>query len=256
MHTLGFTNQYYTLWTVSEPFIKYGRGEVINGVFRGECELAVTTTYMQNLSMDYDTAIEKITQISNGVFKEDLTLKGEHGWKYDTCLKRYTTFEVYQFSFGKLLGTDIRTCDDVWQLRRAMNDEPNIRTRVYARRRLIELGELILHPREPNANDITIKYISKDQYARIQIAEKSKWLHNEGEKVTLEIKKISSTGYESQYGWVFIVTYESIDENIYMYKGSSPPYLNQEGYTKVSATIKHNEYKGVKQTLLQRIKLI
>jgi hypothetical protein len=42
-----------------------------------------------------------------------------------------------------MTGCEIPEATDIWQLTRAMHNESNPRRRVYARRRLIELGELV-----------------------------------------------------------------------------------------------------------------
>lgn len=77
----------------------------------------------------------------------------------------------------------------------------------------------------------------------------------DGQKVQLEIKEVASNGYQGFYGWTSIKTYLTKDGQVVKYVGSSPIRFEEE-WCKVKGTVKHTEYKGVKETHLQRIKLI
>ena len=84
---------------------------------------------------------------------------------------------------------------------------------------------------------------------------KSVYLHNEGDKVTVKIKEVAQFCFETQYGNCYIVTYNTENGDVYYYKGNSPMNMENDTFYTVKGTIKHNEYKGLKQTLLQRLKI-
>ncbi len=259
MLTLGFTNVYYTLWQVEDPFKRYLTSE--------EWVMEQACSYQQNLSMEYEKAVEKIAAMSNGNYAVDLELRGNHSFTRE--LSKGDDFEVFQFTFGKLRGSDIRTCDDVWQINRAMTSEKKIRTRAIAKRRLIELGEIVRHTwveeatvfNGGNDNENFLKPTIKRLYATKSQMDKlngpvSAHYYNDGEKVELELKEISHFGYETQYGWTSICIYATPDNRMFKYKGSTPPEVSKEGFCKVKATVKHDEYQGVAETKLQRVKVL
>jgi len=102
MLRIGFTNKYFTLWSIYEPYLKY--------VNEFESYEKVDYHFIQNLSMDKEKAIEKA--IMKGATNEiDYDLKGEHSYTWTSQLKFMG--EDYQFPFGKLVGEDIRTSNDI-----------------------------------------------------------------------------------------------------------------------------------------------
>lgn len=79
----------------------------------------------------------------------------------------------------------------------------------------------------------------------------------EGAKVVLEIKRQGKGGsYDTQWGTTYIDNYITPDNMVFKYVGSNPPEISDEAFTKVKATIKHDNYKGQEETKLQRIKII
>jgi hypothetical protein len=46
------------------------------------------------------------------------------------------------------------------------------------------------------------------------------------------------------------------DNKVVYYKGSTPPSFDGKDWISVKGTVKHSEYKGTKQTFLQRIKIV
>lgn len=286
MLTLGFTNHYYTLWVVTNQ-IKYGRGSVVDGQFQGECYHVVKYLYQQNLSMDYDAAIEKITAMAGERgFEEDLTLKGSHS--FDRTIRTFNNMPDWQFTFGKLYQRDIRTSNDIWQLNRAMNKEPKPRSRVYARRRLVELGELVRfdwieklrtydfeETEIYNVKIINVKHkyatpAQKERYeAKMKQNSMSDHYFTKGAKVELEVKEVSKFSFDTQYGTSYIQIFETKCGKIVKYMGASPlsfevlidnNSVNYEyekvEWLKIKGTVKHSEYNGQKETRLQRIKIL
>lgn len=267
---IGFATEYFTLWNLAE--IK--RYEDINGI-----HTHVSTdwkyTYIQNLSKSEEQAIEKFKEKYNHEPEIDETLRGQTTsfTKTEMMMMPYTVFP-----FGKLQMVEILSTDDVWQLNRVLSGEGAIggpkefntlkplRRKVLARKRLIELGEIIKYNHvgskwdDKNCewiDDVNLKYISKRDYSKIIEAKESKFYHENGEKVEINLKQVFKTGYDSAFGYVSIVTYENELGHKYIYKGGSVPYLGEsDGFVTVKATIKHNEYRGIKQNMIQRVKVL
>lgn len=101
---IGFTNKYYTLWEVSDPYTYWISKE--NSVERTDY------TYIKNLSMDFDSAKSKVV----GKYDIDLDLRGAGSFHRD-----FRIDPVYgddEFSFGMLKGEKIAESNDVWQITR------------------------------------------------------------------------------------------------------------------------------------------
>ncbi len=268
---IGFTNVYYTLWYVSAPYKKF--------VSQYDFYWTVDVQYYQNLSHNLDEAIAKL---KGQPYTIDLNQKGQNGSKYSYQTSgKLSSRPIEQFSFGKLEGQLITVSEDEWQLTRAMETEKNPRTRVIARRRLIELGLLVKHnhvtfeninenwnKRDENGNlleesyiqrPINHKYISKKQFDFEQFKktqnEMSGHFYNEKDKVTLNLKQIRQNSFDTQYGTCYVITYLSDDNRIFKYKGSSPLEISKEIFQTVAGTIAHGEYQGVNETRLLRMKI-
>jgi hypothetical protein len=162
----------------------------------------------------------------------------------------------------------------VWQLQRAMKQENTLRRRACARRRLIELGELVrrdwvekyplaVEPQYCDINgqadfDAPIKYgeIKRKWMPRrlaeyhTNIGDKKGLFFTEGARIELEIKKVREKCYEGNYGTVHIVNYTTPDHKLITYKGTTPPKTNMDSFVKIKATIKHDR----NETFIQRIK--
>lgn len=251
MNTLGFTTEYYTLWEVSEPIKRYGAGQVINGVFHGNIYWEQACMYIQNLSKDYDKAVKKIDSL--GEYAEDLSLRGRSSFVRN--LKTETIdYPDHIFPFGQLMGQDIRECDNSWQLMRTMKDDKNKRRRLLARKRLLELGELI---RNTHFSDED-KYILKVHFQRLkERADKqaaSGHFFESGKRIELIVRRIGGFGFETQYGITYIEEYMTEGGQLVKYKGTSPIQL-PEGFCKVIGTIEHSEYQGKAETRLKRMKI-
>jgi hypothetical protein len=252
MLTLGFSSMYYTLWEVGEPQKRYTSGATVNGVFTGSFYMEQQCTYMQNLSMDYDAAIEKINERSGGKYSIDLDLKGKSSFTRNLGTDGNDMPE-YVFSFGQLMGQDIRIATDVWHLKRAMKEERGGRRRVYARCRLIELGEIVRNTFGEGDNYITpahFKYLSEKK----EKLSKSGHFFTNGSRITLSLKRIGGGSYDTQFGTVFIEEYITNDDKVVKYKGSSPLDI-EEDFIEVVGTVEHSEYNGNPETRLKRMKM-
>ncbi len=82
--------------------------------------------------------------------------------------------------------------------------------------------------------------------------------YDNGEKVEMNLVEIiKDRSWNSDFGRTYLIQWITDDNKIVQYIGGSPPYGDDGIYVgKVKATIKHVEYKGEKQTKIQRIKLI
>lgn len=274
MLTIGFTNQYYTLWSVSEPYKHYYN--------QYEYDIKQDVTYYQNLSFDLQEAKAKVeSKYPNIDYLVDLSLRGESG-SYTNTLngERMSDAPDWMFHFGKLKYQDIRESDDIWQLERAFNQEKNARTRVHARRRLMDLGEMVKYewiekfshnvnwnkqdenrcylPEKIEDVERVKKYATKSQVSQFE-KEKNKPVsgHHEldGDKVTLELKEIDSFGFSGTYGYTYVVTYADRSNREFKYVGASPSAISQDDFVKVKATISHDTYRG-NETKLKRIKVL
>lgn len=247
MYVLGFTEKYYTLWSASSP------ERVKDGTSSFTYRMAITQTYLQNLSMDYEEAKRKIEKISGGEkWEEDLNLRGFIPFVKFVSPK-LCDLDNDQFTFGKFAGKKFEEVADVWQLERAMKEEIGGRRKVLARRRLLELNELIKVGRG--------KYLTPAEIKAKKIAEEKEkgwgFYFAEGERVEMEIGYFDGFTFETMYGTCFIDIFQDRDGRKFMYKGSNPVTLpHKVDFFKVKGTIKHNDYNGKKQTLLQRMKII
>lgn len=280
MLTIGFTNHYYTLWTVFTS----ERADVTGAHY-------ATTHYVykQNLSMDFEAAKAKVEALTDK-YDIDLDIRGQGSYITERMIK---AMDLYRFTFGKLAGDDMRECNDAWQLNRAMEQEPNPRRRVYARRRLLDLGELVVYPHQVTVteyrqateeevaaakadgtygfymaeyNEIAYK---KTVCAKYATARKAKFMEAKkaeaamqghfftaGERCNIAVKLVREFHYETAFGRTYIQVFTTADGKVVKYKGGTPIDIEEDGmYRTVKATIKHGEYNGVKETYLQRVKL-
>lgn len=255
MNTLGFTEKYFTLWDASELHRHY--------INKYEFVERVTYTYYQNLSIDYNKAIEKIHMFSNGSYEIDLDLRGKK--TFHKYFQKGNDYPSNVFDYGIYAGKPISECQDVLQLNKAMlrgtdalnTNKPTrqeLERRMYARKRLLEMRELL---------KINKEYILKTEYEARKRAEDRKKeiaLHNDHFfedkiRVDLKIKEIKRFGFESVFGIVYIRIYVTEDGKHVKYMGANPPDISETEFVKVVATICHSEYKGQKETKLQRIKI-
>lgn len=276
-HIIGFATEFYTLWSYEKENV-YAGNVVMNGVGPQIIGINHRYYYIKNISKD----LEKAKALYPGV-EIDEELRG--------VTRSFERFEKAEypancFSFGMLAGKEIATLshskDHVWQLFRAMNQENGGRRRVLARRRLIEMGELLRYKHteiqtrwkrvedfneydyregsheEPYTVEIkhnyaTPKFIEINESKKRQAAQP--YFFTDGQKVELSIKQVGATGFTGTYGYTFIRIYETEDGKTVKYTGSSPIDL-VDGFNKVKATIKHKEFRGNKETHLLRMRVV
>lgn len=288
MLTIGFSTKFYTLWKVDV----YEHWTVVNGVPLPSKRTAYA--YLRNLSFDLNKAKEKLQEaIGDQVFQVDLTLKGHSSFFIDTPIEPREKAEQkeYTFTFGKLRGQDIReagsaSCrfrvgmeeyerqsstysadhemkDAVWQLERAMKDESTARRKVYARRRLIELGHLVrrdwfekMPVFDPyNGENILTKEIKRKWMPKglakwqDEIGSKKGLWYADKARVELKITFLKEKMVETPYGVLYIMTFIDGNDHIVTYKGGKAIALDKNETIVVKATIKHNR----NETYIQRL---
>lgn len=259
MITIGFATKMYTLWNVYSR-VEYGVNMGVKYEYTRHF-----FDYIKNLSIDLETAKQKAEEFA-GIegYVIDLEQKGHNSYSYTVGEKRDKKEEIEltpeQFPYGKLKGGIISDCFDVYHLNRLYNDRSsNPRSRVYARTKLLEIGDLIKIEKEFLSEDI--KYISERSYENykknilISRAEKGLFF-NDGEKVTLKVKQIHSFSFQTQFGTSYVVLYIDSENRIFKYVGASPKTFNTDDYVEIKATIKHSSYNDNEETKLLRIKQI
>lgn len=238
---IGFTEVYFTLWSGFTNYVTLPTGE--------KAPSSSAYTFVKNLSIDFDRAVDKVKALGED-FEIDLSIRGLSNFV------RYYPIptQINEFSFGKLKGQSIVFSSDVWQLERAMKEEPNLRTRVYARRRLIDLGELVRYSHIDH-NGVSQKYIKRSEIdAHTYNANKGHYFE-EGKRVEIEVRQCGKLSYfDTSFGTTFIQRFITRDNKALLYKGGSPINFGEEDYMTIKATVLHEEYRGEKQTRLQRIK--
>lgn len=124
-----------------------------------------------------------------------------------------------------------------------------LRMQAIARRRLIELGHIVRHAG---------KWITKKELRKIQKEEVKQrgdaHYFEDGKRVKVRVTKELLYQGQGAYGTFFIYRFVDIDTgDVYHYKGGEPHRFMK---AEIMGTVKHEEYKGVPQTNLQRIKVI
>jgi len=94
---------------------------------------------------------------------------------------------------------------------------------------------------------------TKEQAERAEKAASREYFGEIGERVReRKLKMVFATGFDTDFGYMYINKFEDEEGNAFTYKGSAGWGREYEG--RVSFTIKdHSEYRGEKQTLISRL---
>lgn len=248
-YIIGFSGTYYCLWSwITETnYSMSGNGSYVatSGYTKYH--------YIKRISTDIDKVKKLYPTLSI-----DMSLRGKTWVFTDNNFKNQLALAHDVFPKGyKGVGTKIMESNEsknLWSL--YLTVEIGIgRNRVYARRRLIELGLLVrycnggMYYRNRN-------YCTPAQAAQLELQKnniKGHFLEN-GSRVKLMLKQVSSFSFDTQFGTCFVVEYKDAENRVFKYKGNTPPYFeNKDCFTTINATIKHSNYKGQDETLIQRI---
>jgi len=191
---IGFTNKYYTLWEVSDPYIYWMSKE--NSVER------IDYTYIKNLSMDFDSAKSKM----DGEYDIDLDLRG--AGSFSKTFK--DTANADEFSYGKLHGKKINEATDVWQLERAMDSEDTKERRTLAYNRLLALDvDVVEYKDSYMTREDRDKFIFDLKYAKRMVG--SKHIGEIGDAYEGDVLVTETFSFDSYYGTSHC--FKMIDEN-------------------------------------------
>ena len=189
---------------------------------------------------------------------------------------------VYQWTptmvkFGKNYGKELRDCDAtfiVWvakgcQLKDDVTGEwcnhyfGGDDFQQVAQQVAIELGLGKIETRVLH----TPYFVSNEQYDKTTeklnalALENNDHFYDNGKRLQLTLICTKVTGYESMYGYVNVYKFVDAENRVFTYKGSNTFSINQRTNIVVgdqltlTATIKHDDYKGQKSTYLQRVKI-
>ena len=241
-YILGFTNDYYTLW------------HLVMHTGRGTCNV----NYYKNISMDHDTAVAYMNEHHGENWVEDLSQRGDwSSWKSQQVLKQYR-IQNYpsQFAFGKYQGLTFQAAADPgytsWYYSEIDADEfPEHKHLI--QEFLIEIGELV----KWNGELITKKQ-AEWKKADEEIEQLESGHHFEdGQRVELQLREVSSFSFEAVFGRCYVVTYADGEGRMFKYMGSSPLYIKEfqeeTTFVHVRGTVKHDVYEGEKETKLKRM---
>lgn len=225
MLQIGFSNKYFTLWNVIEETRYTGD--------KGQYRYDVTIfTYIQNLSLSKDKAIEKAKSMGCTDLKVNDDLKGISGKSFERAKVIEIKYEDFQFNFGKYTGDDIRENNDLSYLKWFYNESNNI----YAGNRVVELDK----------NYIIYKgdLMKKEAYNRIKRAEEiDNKLHKTG-SIDLDIERNADGN-----GFLYVdnVNYYFENSKCMYYNGYeySLPVLNGKAKRIKGKTITVNVESGV-----------
>jgi len=268
-HIIGFGGEYYTLWWVSAPYRHYYSDKAF--------EIRIDRTYIQNLSTDKETAIAKFSKrIPDETPTIDMDLRGDK-WQFTTTVDRWAVKEqqrdswmcpYYKFDMRKWDSEVTKRDGDVvwdentdwfvkklWRTFLTYKDmektEKNQDTMFHAQNSLVGLGLL---------KKFNGEFMSPNRIAGIRKAkQRAKLIQGHhgtnGERIEIELTLFDSFLFETQFGTCFVETYKDGDGHAYKYMGGNPPDMAKGDKKTVKGTIKHSEYKGTKETKLQRIKI-
>ena len=230
---VGFAEKYYTLWMVN--------ADDSDGF------------YLKNLSMDLDVAKSKV----EGEYEIDLERRGTT-WSFPSYASQPDA-DIDEFSFGLCRNLKIMDSNDVWQLERATKCETTPERQNLAVKRLMELGDYDFVPfrdgywDRKERDEILTTEAEEQRVANLERG----YFYNHKDRVELELKLLDAFSFSGDYGGCYVRIYESIDGRIFKYLGGSPTNaINGNSFCRVSATIKHSEYRGEQETKLLRIKAI
>ena len=254
-HIIGFGGEYYTLWWVSNPYRHYYSDKAF--------EIRVDRTYIQNLSTNKETAIAKFSKRTPDETPTiDMDLRGDK-WQRDSWMCPYYKFDMrkWESEVTKRDGDVVWDENTDWFVKKLWRTflthkdmektTKNVMTMLHSRRALVGLGLLEKFNRE---------FMSPNRIAGIRKAKQRAKLVQDhhgtnGERIEIELTLFDSFLFETQFGTCFVETYKSNDGHAYKYMGGNPPNWAKGDKKTVKGTIKHSEYKGQKETKLQRIKI-
>ena len=96
-----------------------------------------------------------------------------------------------------------------------------------------------------------------EEYNAAHNDSKSEWVGEEKERLRdLSVTVKGLSGFNGNYGWTSVITFEDEDENIFVWFTSKELSIAIGENVTLTGTVKeHKTYKGIKQTILTRCKI-
>lgn len=269
----GKKNKMHTMWI-----------DFING------SQYVKPRFVKNLSTDSELAMQKALEYAKRIGVDE-SLVFDHTRDLNSIVKVYK-WTNSMVRFGKHYGKELKDCPETfikWVAKGSpLQDEKSgdwfnnyfggedfckVAQEVAVQMNLGMMEDRIWN---------TPKFVSVEQYNKTterlaqQSLQKEDYFFNAGEKVELTLTCIKVTGYSSAFGYVNIYKFIDAENRVFTYKGSARLFTKtkwteihegkeytghdtneiQKGDTiTLTGTIKHDEFRGVKSTYLQRIKV-
>lgn len=230
MHIIGFTEKYYTLWHKSEPY-------------RHETDLysqeRVKYTYLQNLSFDFDKAVEKVKEMDLD-YMVDLDLRANRTF-YKSGTKEY---KPDIFLFGKYRGKKFTEVDDtdykLWYYDATKEDaekkSPLLEQQLIESAELLELSDGTLATIDEIERSISEAFSEHVYELDHWGTEKDRGEH------TLTVR--NTYGYNSSFGWVDVVEMIDAQNRLWFIRGSyrSDVEIEEGDIVVLDGTIAHKSW--------------
>jgi hypothetical protein len=269
----GKKNKMHTLWV-----------DFING------SQYVKPRFVKNLSTDSELALQKAHEYAKRI-GVDSSLVFDNTRDLNDIVKVYKWTDS-MVRFGKNYGKELKDCDQKfikWIAKGSpLQDEKSgcwydnyfggedfckIAQEIAVSMNLGKIEDRIC--KKP-------RFVSQEQYDKTTEFLAQKSLEKEdhhfesGQRIELTLTCVKVTGYESAFGYVNIYKFIDSENRVFTYKGTSrliqlieyteihegKTYHGREEHsiakgdtTTMTGTIKHDEFRGVKSTYLQRIKM-
>ena len=228
--TIGFTNKYYTLWEVSDPYQDF---EDVYTVIRQDF------TYIQNLSFELDTAQEKAIEKYGEKLPVDESLRGRTV-SFSNVLSR--TANPQKFLFGKYKGRDFSDVDDIdyklwyWSVTKGTDRESSILLAELDKRGMfIEYkGQKLTISEFEEQIDNDLKELNEALFPNGHYGA-------EGERQTVEGEVIATGSFNSFYGMVHTFRIAT-EEGSYYLAGSIAHDLEVGDIVEATGRIKWVKY--------------
>lgn len=264
---IGFSGTYYCLWSWwnQTNYSMTGSGSYV------ATDGYTKYGYIKRISTD----LEKVKELYPNL-TIDMNLHGQR-WERSGGVKRDDLpHDVFPYGF-RGVGDKIMESNEVkflWSL--YLSNEFGIgRSKVYARRRLAELGLLVPYKTSKVVKMTTTdengyvvetgeQFVIRRSYSSPKLAQKLEsdkmmvrgHFLEDGKRVKIMLKEVKSFNFSTKFGTCYVVEYVDSENRVFKYKGSTPPSISNEDFEEVQATIKHGEYKGQAETQIQRVSVL